>query len=77
VEFYLNSNEPMRAYVVLKQVVFPWLPLIKRRDEGAAERYLQQLEEWSTNDPAFAASIASMRERLSTVEAVDRELLWF
>ncbi len=57
------------SYAVLKSVVFPWIELLKRQDERAANRYLEEMNRLANlaGDTSFVAAVVQKRELLEQV----------
>jgi len=79
VSLYQQNGENPKANHLLRRVVYPWLPLLKRRSDEAPARYLALLERFAreNGDPAFLAEIDDMRERLAGVGTIERDVLFF
>jgi hypothetical protein len=67
------------SYGLLRNVVYPWIELMKRQDPEAADRYLSILTRLAaiTGDSSFVAEIASKRAALANVTPAKREGWYF
>lgn len=72
----LELNESRRrlgdSYALLKNVVYPWLELLKRRDAAAADRYMEQMARLAARagDESFASAVRATQARLERVSPV-------
>jgi Tfp pilus assembly protein PilF len=78
VEIHVSRGRLGDAYALLRNVVFPWLELLKRRDDGAAARYLAQMQTLAerAGDSAFLAALSDKRQTLANVRPT-RHRTWF
>jgi hypothetical protein len=57
------------SYALFRNIVFPWLELLKRQDDKAADRYLDEMMDLAVRvgDSAFAEAITQKRAALDRV----------
>jgi O-antigen ligase len=67
------------AYLLLRKIVFPWVELMKRRDERATDRYLAELIRLAelAGENAFAKEVEAKRASLVGIKPPVREGWYF
>jgi len=75
---YDREGRSDRALALLKNVVFPWMELLKRRDADVAERYLEEMVRIAraTGDAEFEAAAVAKRAALADVKPTEATS-WF
>jgi O-antigen ligase len=78
IEFHVERRRLGDAYALLKNVIFPWLELLKRRDEAAAERYMTQMQTLAerAGDQEFLVALEAKRTVLASVRPVEHKHLF-
>jgi hypothetical protein len=68
-----------QSYSLLRNVVYPWIELMKRRDDQAADRYLAELIRLGTTagDDRFVAEVEAKRSALVGVKPPARQGWYF
>lgn len=73
-----DAGRPDESYALLKNVVFPWLERLKRRDATAADRYIEFLRQLASRagDRTFLEALAEKSRDLQRVEPAQHPR-WF
>jgi O-Antigen ligase len=77
-ELYAARGDDERRYALLRNVVYPWMPTVRRRDPTASDRYFGLLEGYAdaAGDRAFAAEVRQKRSELARFVPAHRTR-WF
>ena len=77
--YYRQIGAEEQRFVLLRQVVLPWMPLLKRHVPEAATRYLDELGGYAEvlADEKLVAELADLREDLDQVNPVQRRYWLF
>ena len=72
-----TSQEPKR-YALLRTLIYPWMPTLRRSDPDASDRYFDLLEGYANagGDESFLAELRARRAALVSV-ASKPEAHWF
>ena len=65
--YYAERGDESKRYALLRNVVYPWMPRLRRNDVAASDRYFDLLTAYATatGDDAFAAEVEARRAALS------------
>jgi hypothetical protein len=78
IQYYADTHQEPRIYALLRNVVYPWMPTLRRNDPGASDRYFDLLETFASaaGDSTFLAEVK--RSRSEVVQLAPREQdYWF
>ncbi|MGH8598872.1 MAG: hypothetical protein ACREXT_19670, partial [Gammaproteobacteria bacterium] len=58
-----------RSYALLRNLVYPWMPILRRRDPAASDRYFDMLEAHAAahGDSVFSTELAQKRSELARI----------
>jgi hypothetical protein len=64
---YAASGEDAKRYSLLRNIVYPWMPTVRKRDPAASDRYFALLEDYARRsaDTAFVAELEKRKGELS------------
>jgi len=68
-QYYASTSQQAKAYALLRRVVYPWMPRLRRNDSAACGRYFDLLETFAVAN-GDATFLEELRERRRTVMSI-------